>query len=67
MLYFNFFFFLIFGRKPKKFRKNSEAWILIQLQCVIYQWIRLDKFYKHMESFFFNFEFLAENSSQMNC
>ena len=30
---------------------NSEAWILIKVQHVIYQWIRLDKLCKQMESF----------------
>ena len=50
-----------FVRKPKilaknwkNFQKNSEAWILIKLQCVlnIYQWIRLNELYKLLESFF---------------
>ena len=27
---------------------NSESWILITVQCVIYQWICLDKLYKLM-------------------
>ena len=31
---------------------KSEAWILIKVQCFIYQWIRLDKLYKLMEGFF---------------
>ena len=31
---------------------NSEAWIFIRVQCVIYQWVRLNKFYKLMKSFF---------------
>ena len=26
--------------------------MLIKVQCVIYQWIRLDKLYKQIESFF---------------
>ena len=45
------------------FQKNSEAWILIKLQCVIYQWIRfneLNELYKQMESFFFYFEVVFE-------
>ena len=46
------FKFRIFGRKPKIFQKNSEAWIFIKVQCVIYKWIRLNKPYKLMESFF---------------
>ena len=47
--------FQIIGRKPKNIQMNSEAWILIRVQCVIYQWIRLDKLYKLMETFFFKF------------
>ena len=27
----------------KNIQSNNEAWILIKVQCVIYQWIRLDK------------------------
>ena len=50
-----------FGWKPKNIQNNNEAWMLIKLQCVIYQWIRLNELYKQMESFFSNFEFLAEN------
>ena len=47
-----------FGRKPENIEKNSAAWILIKLQCVIYQWFRLNKLYKLMESFFkFQFSF----------
>ena len=37
------FVFEFFGRKPKFFPTNSEALILIKLQCVIYQWFYLDK------------------------
>ena len=44
-----------FGRKLKNIQKNSEARILITLQCVIHQWIRLNELYKLMESFFFKF------------
>ena len=33
-------------------KKNSKTWILIKLQCVLYQWIRLNELYKLMESFF---------------
>ena len=48
--------FRINGQKvPKNIQMNSEAQILIKVQCVIYQWIRLDEFCKLMESF------LAEN------
>ena len=44
--------FRINGWKPKKFQTNKEASLLIKLQCVIYQWIRLNELYKLMESFF---------------
>ena len=54
-----------FDRKPKNFQTNREAWILIKLQCIIYQWIWLDKLYKLMERFVSNFNWvfklLAEN------
>ena len=36
---------------------NSEARILIKVQCVIYQWIPCDNLYKLIE-FFPNFEFV---------
>ena len=49
----------ILAKKTRNIQKNSETWILIKLQCVIYQWIRLNKLYKHKVSFFSNFEFLA--------
>ena len=48
------------AKKSKNIETNSEAWVLIKVQCVIYQWIRLDKLYKLMESFFKNFEFVFE-------
>ena len=41
-----------FGRKLKNIETNREACILIKLQCVIYQWIRLNNLYKLLESFF---------------
>ena len=41
-----------FGRKPKNIQTNREAWILIKVQCVIYQWIWLDKLLKLMWCFF---------------
>ena len=41
-----------FGRKTKNIQKNSKAWILIKSQCVIYQWIHLNEFFKLMKSFF---------------
>ena len=47
--------FWINGRKPKNIQTNSVVWILIKVQCVIYQWVRLDKLYKLMENFFLNF------------
>ena len=54
-----------FGLKPKNIQKNSESWILIKLQCVIYQWICLNKLYKLMEKLFkisdFFYEILTEN------
>ena len=37
----------------KNIQANSEAWILIKLQRVIYQWICLNKLYKLM--LFLNF------------
>ena len=43
--------FRFFGRKSNYFQKNWEAWILIKLQCVIYQWIRLNELYKLMNFF----------------
>ena len=49
--FFFFFFFLIIDRKPKNIQANSEAWILVKLQCVIHQWIRLDELYNLIESF----------------
>ena len=41
-----------FGRKRKNIQTNSEAWILIQVQCVVYQWICLNELYQLMESLF---------------
>ena len=38
------------GRKPKNIQTNRDAWILINVQCVVYNWIRPDKLYKLMES-----------------
>ena len=32
---------------------NSEELLLIKLQCVMYQWIRLYELYEIMKSFFF--------------
>ena len=46
--------FEFFSRKPKFFQKNREAWIMIKLQCVVFQWIRLNELYKLMESFISN-------------
>ena len=54
----NFVFEFLAKKQTKKIQKNSEAWILINLQCVIYQWTRLNKLYKLMESFFANFEII---------
>ena len=50
----------IFGWKPKNIQKNSEAWILIKFQCVVYQWIRLNELYKVMKRFFSNFKLVFE-------
>ena len=43
------------GRKRKNIEINSEALISNKFHCVLYQWIRLDKLYKQMESFFYHF------------
>ena len=37
----------------KNIQKSTEAWILIKLQCVTYQWIHLNEIYKLMENYFF--------------
>ena len=47
--------FWSFGQKPKNIEKNSKAWILIKLQCALYQLFRPNKLYKHTISFFFKF------------
>ena len=53
------FFFLISNwfleilvQNLKNIQKNRNSWILIKMQCVKYQWIRLDKLYKQMKSLF---------------
>ena len=46
------FVFRIIGRKPENIQTNSEARILIKVQCILYQWICLDMLYKLTESFF---------------
>ena len=55
--------FRIDGRKPNIIQKNSEAWILIKVQCVLYQWISFDTLFK-LNGGFSNlviiFELLAE-------
>ena len=52
--FYNFkFVFKDLAENQKNIRTNSEAWILIKVHCFIYKWIRLDKFYKLMESFLF--------------
>ena len=52
-VFFNFQIrFRINGQKHKNIETNSQAWILIKVQCVIYQRIRLDKLYKLMGNFF---------------
>ena len=45
---FNFVFKLL----AKNFK---TTWILIEVQCITYQWIWIDKLYKLMEFFFLNF------------
>ena len=49
---FKFVFDLLAKNRKKYSSKYSEALILIKVQCVIYQWIRLDKLYKLMIFFF---------------
>ena len=49
--------FWIFGQKPKFFQNNSKALILMKLQSVIYQWIRLNELtLENNEKCFFNFK-----------
>ena len=38
--------------KTGNIQMNSEAWILIKVQFIIYQWISLVQLYKLMENFF---------------
>ena len=60
--------FRIDGRKPNIIQKNSEAWILIKVQCVLYQWISFDTLYK-LNGGFSNlviiFELLAEKQKNI--
>ena len=42
----------IIGWKPKNIRASREVWILIKVQCIIYQWIFIDMLYKIMIAFF---------------
>ena len=54
-LFSNFgFVFELMAENQKIYITNSEVWISIKFQCVMYQWIFLDKLYKLMESFFLN-------------
>ena len=46
--------FWIFDRKPNFFQTNREAWLWIKVQCVVYQWISLNKLYKLIEGSFSN-------------
>ena len=39
------------AKNQKNFKMDSEVWILIKVQCVIYQCIWLNKLYKLMERF----------------
>ena len=43
------------------FQKNSEAWILIKFQWVIYLWILLNELYKLMNFFFFKLNINFQN------
>ena len=55
------------GRKSKNIVMNSKAWILIKVQCFIYQGIHLDKLYKLTECFLClppSVKVLSMNSSQ---
>ena len=49
----SFVFKLLAENQKKKIiiKKNSEVWILIKLQCVICQWIRLNELYKVKRDF----------------
>ena len=49
------------GQKTENIQTNNMVWILIKVQCVIYQWIRLNKLYKLMESFFSHFGIIFLN------
>ena len=46
---FKFLLDLAIGQKTKKYSKQIAT--IYQVQCVIYQWIHLDKLYKLVESF----------------
>ena len=48
----SFFQISNFWPETEHFQKNKETWILIKLQCVMYQWIRFNELYKLMESSF---------------
>ena len=50
-LKFKLVFKLLAGNR-KNIQTNSEVWILIKAQYIIYQWILLDMLYKLMESIF---------------
>ena len=54
------FIFEFLAKNRIIFQRNSETRILIKLQCVIYQWIRLNELYKLMEKLFSNFKFVFE-------
>ena len=49
-----------FWPKTEKCSNEQRGGNIDQLQCVIYQWIRLNELYKLMESFFSNFNFVFE-------
>ena len=62
---FKLVFLILTKKKMKNIQTNKEVWILIKLQCFIYQWITLNKLYQLIEKSFSNFNFvsklLAEN------
>ena len=48
------------------FKKNNEEWILIKLQCVIYQCIRFNKLYKLIKVFKSVFEILGPKTENFD-
>ena len=52
LYFFRIRFELLAGNREIFTQIACREYILIKVQCVIYQWIRLNKLYKLMESFF---------------